>query len=199
MQPCDQVIDPIQWWGTVPSKLKQLRLLADCYLHTPCSSVASEEEFSAVGFQISEKRNRLSPGRAETIMMVARNTNLIPDAEAAGEDAARRKDARSQAKKRKVLEDNKEQVEMRAAVTHNTLDKKHAGVAAGQVEREKHVSTGNEDGEKQKDSSNHGDDSDDDVPLSEKLRQKQAKTNDSPKEGKGKEEKDSDASASKKK
>jgi hypothetical protein len=81
MEPAAEA-NPIEWWSTLPltlrPKMNQLRRLADCYLHSPCSSVASEEEFSFAGWQISPRRNRLSPDTAESIMMVARNAHLIP-------------------------------------------------------------------------------------------------------------------------
>jgi hypothetical protein len=103
MDACEETVDAVQWWSQVPKSMDQLRLLAECYLHTPCSSVASEEEFSHAGLQVSPRRNRLDPTTVETIMTVSRNSHMLPDFAAAATESEQRKAKRAKANKQAAI------------------------------------------------------------------------------------------------
>ena len=55
----------------------QLSQLAKCDLSAPPTSVASERLFSVAGDIYDEKRNRLAPERAEMILFINKNFQLV--------------------------------------------------------------------------------------------------------------------------
>ena len=65
------------WWKDNTHCFPQLSNLARKYLAPPSTSVASECLFSTAGDIYHEKRNRLAPDRAKSLMFVKKNFSLI--------------------------------------------------------------------------------------------------------------------------
>ena len=65
------------WWKENGSCFKPLSCLALKYLSAPPTSVPSERLFSVAGDIYDEKRNRLTPERAETLLFIKSNFHLL--------------------------------------------------------------------------------------------------------------------------
>ncbi|XP_022833037.1 zinc finger BED domain-containing protein 4-like [Spodoptera litura] len=68
---------PFDWWAKHKSKYAHLANLARVFLSAPGSSVYSERLFSEAGNLYEEKRNRLLPERAESLVFLHHNLPLI--------------------------------------------------------------------------------------------------------------------------
>lgn len=68
---------PFDWWAKHKSKYAHLANLAKVFLSAPGSSVYSERLFSEAGNVYEEKRNRLLPERAESLVFLHHNLPLI--------------------------------------------------------------------------------------------------------------------------
>ncbi|XP_003389647.1 PREDICTED: zinc finger BED domain-containing protein 4-like [Amphimedon queenslandica] len=66
-----------QWWAENKCRFPRLSELALQYLSPPPTSVASERLFSTAGDIYDEKRNRLDPERAETLLFIKNNIKLL--------------------------------------------------------------------------------------------------------------------------
>ena len=64
------------WWATNKPRFPFLAKLAQRYLSAPPTSVPSKRLFSVAGDVYDEKRNRLSPERAETLLFIKSNYHL---------------------------------------------------------------------------------------------------------------------------
>ena len=69
--------DFYSWWKDNTHRFPQLSILARKYMAPPPTSVASERLFSTAGDIYHEKRNRLAPERAESLIFVKKNFSLI--------------------------------------------------------------------------------------------------------------------------
>ena len=65
------------WWKKNGSRFKPLSRLAIKYLSATPTSVPSERLFSTAGDIYDEKRNRLSPDRAESLMFIKKNFHFM--------------------------------------------------------------------------------------------------------------------------
>ena len=65
------------WWKDNTSRFPLLAKLARKYLSAPPTSVPSERLFSSAGHIYTEKRNRLSPDKAEQLLFITGNLELI--------------------------------------------------------------------------------------------------------------------------
>ena len=65
------------WWKDNTSRFPLLAKLARKYLSAPPTSVLSERLFSSAGDIYTEKRNRLSPDKAEQLLFIKGNLELI--------------------------------------------------------------------------------------------------------------------------
>ena len=68
--------DAYKWWANNHLRFKPLAELAQRYLSPPPTSVPSERLFSNAG-DIYEKRNRLTPDKAEMLLFIKNNYHLI--------------------------------------------------------------------------------------------------------------------------
>lgn len=69
--------DPLLWWKDHSKEFPALAVLARIYLSCPSSSVASERLFSGAGIIYDEKRSKLSPERAQKLLVMKHNLPLI--------------------------------------------------------------------------------------------------------------------------
>lgn len=69
--------DPLQWWKMNCHRFPALAKLARKYLCAPPSSVPSERLFSEAGDLYDEKRNRLSPEKAEMLLFIRGNLTML--------------------------------------------------------------------------------------------------------------------------
>lgn len=65
------------WWKENGFRFKPISCLALRYLSAPPTSVPSERLFSTAGDIYDEKRNRLTPERAETLLFIKSNFHLL--------------------------------------------------------------------------------------------------------------------------
>jgi len=65
------------WWKENKHRFVLLSQLARHYLLAPPTSVASERLFSVAGDIYDEKRNRLAPERAEMLLFINKNFQLV--------------------------------------------------------------------------------------------------------------------------
>ena len=63
------------WWNDNKNRFPLLAKLAQRYLAAPPTSVPSERVFSGASDIYDEKRNRLSPEKAETLLFIKNNFN----------------------------------------------------------------------------------------------------------------------------
>lgn len=68
---------PFDWWAKNNSKYAHLANLARVFLSAPGSSIYSERLFSEAGNVYEEKRSRLLPERAESLVFLHHNLPLI--------------------------------------------------------------------------------------------------------------------------
>lgn len=69
--------DPHKYWGVNCQRFPGLAATALKYLCAPCSSVESERLFSTVSTILDEKRNRLTPERAEMLPFLNKNLPMM--------------------------------------------------------------------------------------------------------------------------
>ena len=65
----------MQFWESKKKDFKLLHHLAMEYIPAVATSTASERLFSAAGFQLKDRRNRISPEHAEHIFFLSENFN----------------------------------------------------------------------------------------------------------------------------
>ena len=65
------------WWNENKKRYTQLSKLAQRYLSAPPTSVPSERLFSSAGALYTESRNRLDPEKAEQLLFIKSNYDLI--------------------------------------------------------------------------------------------------------------------------
>ena len=65
------------WWEENKPRFLPLAKLAQRYLSAPPTSVPSERLFSGAGDIYDEKRNRLAPERAESLLFIKNNFNVL--------------------------------------------------------------------------------------------------------------------------
>ncbi len=66
-----------KWWFQNKSRYPLLARLAMKYLSAPPTSVSSERLFSTVGEIYDERRNRLNPEHADTLIFIKNNIKLF--------------------------------------------------------------------------------------------------------------------------
>ena len=64
------------WWNNNKSRFPLLAKMAQRYLTAPPTSVPSERVFSGASDIYDEKRNRLSPEKAEVLLFIKNNFKL---------------------------------------------------------------------------------------------------------------------------
>ena len=69
--------NPYKWWHNNMSQYPILAHLARKYLSAPPTSVTSERLFSTAGEIYEERRNRLSPDHADTLLFIKHNIELF--------------------------------------------------------------------------------------------------------------------------
>uniref|UniRef100_UPI0037E9BABF ribitol-5-phosphate transferase FKTN isoform X2 n=1 Tax=Semicossyphus pulcher TaxID=241346 RepID=UPI0037E9BABF len=69
--------NPYQYWGVNRHRFPDLAATAIKYLCAPCTSVESERLFSTASNIVDEKRNRLTPERAEMLVFMRKNLPLL--------------------------------------------------------------------------------------------------------------------------
>ena len=69
--------NPYEWWRDNKTRYPLLAQLARKYLSTPPTSVPSERLFSSAGEIYDERRNRLTPKNAETLLFIKNNFQLL--------------------------------------------------------------------------------------------------------------------------
>ena len=67
----------LTWWANSQNRFPSLANLAQKYLCAPPTSVPSERLFSLASDVYADKQNRLAPQRAETLLFIKSNYNLI--------------------------------------------------------------------------------------------------------------------------
>ena len=65
------------WWANNKTRFPSLAKLAQRYLSAPPTSVPSERLFSGAGDIYDEKRNRLAPENAETLLFIKNNFQVL--------------------------------------------------------------------------------------------------------------------------
>ena len=73
--------NPLDWWKVKNQQYPQLAKLAKKFLCIPASSAPSERLFSKAGITISNRRNRLHPGTAESLLFLSENFTIVDDVE----------------------------------------------------------------------------------------------------------------------
>ncbi|XP_034031649.1 zinc finger BED domain-containing protein 4-like [Thalassophryne amazonica] len=68
---------PLMYWNSNQTRFPALAHVARKYLTAPCTSVDSEQLFSAVSHVIDEKRNHIFCDNAEMLIFVQKNLPLI--------------------------------------------------------------------------------------------------------------------------
>lgn len=68
---------PFEWWTGHQTRYPELARLARVFLCAPASTVYSERLFSEAGNVYEEKRNRLLPERAESLVFLHHNLPLL--------------------------------------------------------------------------------------------------------------------------
>ncbi|XP_075675180.1 uncharacterized protein LOC142644454 [Castanea sativa] len=71
------ILDPMLWWSNYGSRLPMLQTLALKLLGQPCSSSCAERNWSTYGFIHCMRRNRITPKRAEDLVFVHSNLQLL--------------------------------------------------------------------------------------------------------------------------
>ena len=66
-----------QWWSENSQRFPGLTKIAQKYLCAPPTSVPSERLFSGAGNIYDDKRNRLAPENAETLLFIKNNIKLV--------------------------------------------------------------------------------------------------------------------------
>lgn len=61
-------MSPFTWWAKNQGKYELMAILARTFLTSPATTVYSERLFSEAGNVYEEKRNRLLPHRAESLV-----------------------------------------------------------------------------------------------------------------------------------
>ena len=69
--------DPMFWWSIYGSSLPVLQTLALKLLGQPCSSSCAKRNLSTYGFIHCMRRNRITPKRAEDLVFVHSNLQLL--------------------------------------------------------------------------------------------------------------------------
>lgn len=69
----DKCSDPIVWWTQHKHVYSRMSALAAVYLFAPATSVYSERAFSEAGNVFTEKKSRLTPEHAETLIFLHHN------------------------------------------------------------------------------------------------------------------------------
>ena len=77
-EPCvSSSADPLDYWKCHEEQYPVLKILARKYLSMQSTSVPSERLFSTAGQVISERRARLIPAKAEQILFLNKNIDVI--------------------------------------------------------------------------------------------------------------------------
>lgn len=69
--------NPYYYWGDNRDRFPNLAATARKFLCAPCTSVESERLFSTASNIVDEKRNRLTPERAEMLIFMRKNLPLL--------------------------------------------------------------------------------------------------------------------------
>lgn len=69
--------NPYYYWGVNRDRFPNLAATARKFLCAPCTSVESERLFSTASNIVDEKRNRLTPERAEMLIFMRKNLPLL--------------------------------------------------------------------------------------------------------------------------
>ena len=79
---CEPLLDfktgnPLKWWKCHHQRFPVLAKIAQRYLSAPPTSVPSERLFSGAGLVYDDKRSRLNPNMAESLLLIRYNLPLV--------------------------------------------------------------------------------------------------------------------------
>ncbi|CAF0984951.1 unnamed protein product [Didymodactylos carnosus] len=76
-QEIDRTDCPLNWWKSNSKKYPVISKIAMKYLCIQGTSVPSERMFSAAGHITSDRRSRLTPDNADTLLFLNKNMNWV--------------------------------------------------------------------------------------------------------------------------